>query len=104
MINYVNDSDFNEKVKKSEGIVIIDFYADWCGPCKMQGPVLEELQEEIQQVKIYKLDVDKNSITADEFKIQNIPTILVFKNGEMVDKKIGFQPKEVLSNYIKEIL
>lgn len=100
----IMDNEFNTKVKEGKGVFIIDFYADWCGPCKMQSPILEELSNEEPKVTIYKLDVDKNQLTAGEYGIQNIPTLLIFKDGELIEKKVGFQPKQVLQNSLKELL
>ena len=95
-ISHVTDQDFNTQT--SEGVVLADFWAPWCGPCKMIAPVLEELDSEMgDKVKIVKLDVDENQETAAKFGVMSIPTLLVFKNGEVVDKVVGFQPKEALA-------
>jgi thioredoxin 1 len=100
-ISHVTDQDFNTQT--SEGVVLADFWAPWCGPCKMIAPVLEELDSEMgDKVKIVKLDVDENQETAAKFGVMSIPTLLVFKNGEVVDKVVGFQPKEALAEVLNK--
>lgn len=99
----LNVTDQNFKQETSEGVVLADFWAPWCGPCKMIAPVLEELDSDMgDQVKIVKLDVDENQETAGQFGVMSIPTLLVFKNGEVVDKVVGFQPKEALQELLNK--
>ncbi|WP_077214177.1 thioredoxin [Bacillus dakarensis] len=94
-ITNVTDQTF--QTETSAGLVLADFWAPWCGPCKMIAPVLEELDAEMgDKVKIVKLDVDENQETAAKFGVMSIPTLLVIKDGEVVDKVVGFQPKEAL--------
>lgn len=100
-IQNVTDQNFDDATK--EGLVLADFWAPWCGPCKMIAPVLEELDAEMgDEVKIIKLDVDENQETASKFGVMSIPTLIVFKDGEPVDQLIGFQPKEALVNTLKK--
>jgi len=104
-MSIVNITDESFKNEISNGVVLVDFWAPWCGPCKMIAPVLEEINEEMaDQVKIAKLNVDDNQVTTAEYGVMSIPTLLLFKNGEVVEKVIGFQPKEnlveVLSNHL----
>lgn len=100
-IENVTDETFQDAT--SEGLVLADFWATWCGPCKMIAPVLEELDAEMgDEVKIVKLDVDDNQQTASQFGVMSIPTLLVFKDGEKVDQVIGFQPKEALKSLLQK--
>lgn len=96
----VSDSSFKTEVEAS-GTVLVDFWAPWCGPCKMIAPVLEELDTEVgDQVKIAKLNVDDNPETASRFGVMSIPTLIVFKDGQPVDKIVGFQSKDALKNVV----
>lgn len=105
MAIHVTDSDFEEIVLKSEIPVLVDFWAEWCGPCKMIGPIVDELGNEYEgKAKIVKVDVDNNPATASSQGIRNIPTILFFKNGEVVDKQVGAVPKQVLAEKIDKLL
>jgi thioredoxin 1 len=100
-ISHVTDETFNAEIK--EGLVLVDFWAPWCGPCKMIAPVLEEIDGEIvDKVRIIKLNVDENSETVRKFDVMSIPTLMLFKNGEVVDQVIGFQPKEALTELISK--
>lgn len=99
----VKGTDQNFKQEVSEGLVLVDFWAPWCGPCKMIAPVLEELDADMDdKVKIVKLDVDENQQTASEYGIMSIPTLLLMKNGETVDKVVGFRPKEALAELVEK--
>ncbi len=97
----ITDSNF-EEIIKSEKPVLVDFWAEWCGPCKMIGPVVEELANEFDgKAIIGKVDVDTNPEVSAKFGIRSIPTLLVFKGGEIVDKQVGAVPKSVLSEKIE---
>jgi thioredoxin 1 len=97
----VNATDQTFTQETSEGLVLVDFWAPWCGPCKMIAPVLEELDGDMSdKVKIIKLDVDENQETAQKYGVMSIPTLLLFKDGEVVDQVVGFQPKEALASVI----
>ncbi|RSL33002.1 thioredoxin [Salibacterium salarium] len=99
----VNVSDQSFADETSEGVVLADFWATWCGPCKMIAPVLEEIDSEMgDQVKIAKLDVDENQETAGKYGVMSIPTLLMFKDGEVVEQIVGFQPKEQLVELINK--
>ncbi|MFA1711827.1 thioredoxin [Peribacillus simplex] len=99
----VNATDQTFTTDTSEGVVLVDFWAPWCGPCKMIAPVLQELDTEIgDKAKIVKVDVDENQETAGKFGVMSIPTLIVLKDGEVVDKVVGFQPKEALAELIEK--
>lgn len=105
MVIHGTDSNFEEVVLKSKIPVLVDFWAEWCGPCKMIGPIVDELGKEYEgKAKIVKVDVDNNPTTASNQGIRNIPTILLFKNGEVVDKQVGAAPKSVLAEKIDNLL
>lgn len=98
-----NATDQNFTQETSDGLVLADFWAPWCGPCKMIAPVLEELDQDMgEKVKIVKVDVDENQETAGKFGVMSIPTLLVIKDGEVVDKAVGFQPKEALAELLNK--
>jgi thioredoxin 1 len=96
----VSDQDFKNEVE-GQGTVLVDFWAPWCGPCKMIAPVLEELDQEIgEKLTIAKLNVDDNPESASRFGVMSIPTLIVFKDGQPVDKVVGFQSKDALKNVV----
>lgn len=95
---------FEKEVLKSEVPVLVDMFATWCGPCKMMGPVVEEIAGEYEgKAKVGKLDIDQESELAAKYGIMSVPTFLIFKNGEVVDKVIGGVPKEVLTEAINKV-
>ena len=97
----VTDSTFDEVVLKSAKPVVVDFWAEWCGPCKMIAPALEEIATELgSRVKIAKLNIDENPELAAQFGVRSIPTLMIFKGGEMADMKVGAAPKTALSHWI----
>lgn len=99
----VKGTDQNFSEETSQGLVLADFWAEWCGPCKMVAPVLDEINSEMgDQLKIVKLDVDENQETAGNFGVMSIPTLIFFKDGEVVDKVVGYQPKEALVEVINK--
>ncbi|HDC9545005.1 TPA: thioredoxin [Staphylococcus aureus] len=99
----VTDADFDSKVES--GVQLVDFWATWCGPCKMIAPVLEELAADYEgKADILKLDVDENPSTAVKYEVMSIPTLIVFKDGQPVDKVVGFQPKENLAEVLDKHL
>jgi thioredoxin 1 len=97
----VTDSSFEAEVLKSETPVVVDFWAEWCGPCRMIGPALEELSNELgDKVKIVKVNVDENPGIAVQYGIRSIPTLMVFKGGKLASQKVGAAPKGELSRWI----
>ena len=101
----LTDANFEEEVLKSDLPVLVDFYADWCGPCKLIAQVLEELGKEYQgKLKIGALDVDSNNLTASKYGVLSIPTLLFVKKGEVVGSFVGFRPKEKLIEEINKII
>lgn len=100
MVQQIKTSEFDEKVLKNEKTVIVDFFATWCGPCKMQAPVLEEFSEKADYVEIYKVDVDQEGELAQKYGIMSIPTLIVFKDGTEYKKHIGFADEDKLSELV----
>lgn len=95
----VTDSTLLSEVQK--GITLVEFWAPWCGPCKMLGPVLEELEEELApKVKIAKLNIDENEIIANQLGIRSIPTMVLYQSGQPLERIVGYKPKEVLKDYL----
>ncbi len=92
----VTDSSFDTDVLKSDSPVLVDFWAEWCGPCKMIAPILDEIASENSAIKIAKIDVDANPATSSKFGVRAIPTLLIFKGGEVVDKIVGLASKKAL--------
>jgi len=101
-VKHINEDEF-ESVINSSKLVLVDFFATWCPPCKMLGPVLEEVIQEVgEDTDIVKVNVDENEKLSQKFNIMSVPTLILFKDGEMADKTIGFQPKEQLLDFINQ--
>lgn len=99
MIIELDNQNFSDLIMN--GLVLVDFYASWCGPCKMMYPIIEAISKEYQDLKIIKVDVDKNEDIAREYSIMSIPTLILFKDSNIIQKNIGFIPKEQLEIWIK---
>jgi len=105
MIIEITDANFEEKVAQSDKVVILDFWAEWCGPCRTLTPIVDAISEEYKdRVVVGKIDVDGSPNVPIKYGIRNIPTILFFKGGQVVDKQVGAVPKQVLVNKLEAIL
>jgi len=105
MIKEVNDKNFDDEIANSENIVVVDFWAPWCGPCKMLTPVIEELANEMgTKVKFAKVNVDESPMIASKYKISSIPTVMVFRKDSVKETMVGFRPKADLKKIIEKNL
>lgn len=99
----INENEYDELVLKSKGIVLLDFYASWCGPCRMIAPALEEVEEELN-IKLYKVDVDENINLAREYGVMSIPTVCIFKDGKYQEKFLGYKNKEGIIDIVNKYM
>lgn len=97
----INNQEFDVKIK--EGIVVVDFFAEWCGPCKMLAPVLIEISKEMKDVRFYKVDIDKDNELVKRFNVLSVPTLLLFKDGVLVSKTLGYSPKNLIEIFINKV-
>lgn len=102
MVHVLNNENFDKEVLKDDKVVLVDLYADWCGPCKMLSPTVEAIADEEKEVKVGKLNVDENSDIAAEYGVRSIPTLLIFKNGELKEKSVGVQTKAQIKELLKK--
>lgn len=100
MTKDITDATFKEAI--AEGVSLVDCWAEWCGPCRMLAPVIEELSEEMDEVNFYKLDVDENNEIPSQLGIRSIPTMLITKDGQIVDTLVGFMPKDAIAQTIQK--
>ena len=101
----LNEQSWKDEVTNSKFPVIVDFWAEWCAPCRMMAPILEEISKEYEgKIKVGKLNVDENPIVAGEYRVMGIPTLLFFRSGKLVDKVVGVVPKKALQDKIETIL
>jgi len=99
------DSNFDSDILKGPGLAIVDFWAEWCGPCRLLGPTIEAIADEYQgKIKVYKMNVDDNPGTPGQFHIRGIPTVILFKGGQAVDQLVGNQPRDVIVQAIQRHL
>ena len=99
MVKVMNENEFKEVIK--EGTVLVDCFATWCGPCRMLSPIVDQVSEELKDVNFYKLDVDDAENVSNEYGIMSIPTLLVFKDGELVNKSVGLVNADALKELVK---
>ena len=100
MLTDVNLKNFDQTIK--EGVSVVDFYADWCGPCKMLGPILESFSKKREDIKIIKIDVDKEEELAQRYQVMSIPTLILFKDGELISLRQGFMTEDMITEWLKE--
>lgn len=99
-VNVTTDQSFNQDT--ANGVALVDFWATWCGPCRMQSPVVEALSDEMTGINFFKMDVDQNPDTAKQFRIMSIPTLLVKKDGQVVDQIVGYHSKDQLKQILQQ--
>ena len=105
MAQVINSEQFNNLVENTEGIAVVDFFATWCGPCKMLAPVFQEVGNEFEEkADFYKVDIDESLDIARQFSVSTVPTVIIFRNGEPIERLVGFMPKENLAAKIKEYI
>lgn len=101
----INDEKFKEKVLKQEGLILVDFWADWCSPCKILSPILEEIAKDyIKKLTIYKINIDTNPLTGPKYGIRSIPTLILFKDGKPIKTKNGLIPKKEIEEFLHEYI
>lgn len=98
---HITNETFEKEVMQAEGKVLVDFWASWCGPCRMLGPVIDQLCSELTDVKVCKIDVDANQDLAAKYKVETIPTLVVFEGGKEVKRSVGVQPKPAILAMLK---
>lgn len=102
MIKEINDRNFQEQVLDTDSTTVVDFWASWCGPCKMLAPVIDELAQELKgKVEFVKVNVDENPLASSQFSVASIPTVMVFKGGKVVETLVGFRPKQSIKTAIE---
>lgn len=100
-----NDQNFEQEVEKFDGLALVDFYATWCGPCQLMAPIIQELIDEYKdnaKVKIGKIDIDQNPAMTEKYEVMSVPTIILFKRGKVINKKIGYADKSELKQMIDD--
>jgi thioredoxin 1 len=103
MTDHINDNEFDAKVLKSTTPVLVDFWAEWCGPCRQIGPMLDEIASSNTKVKVAKINIDKNPETPRKYGVRGIPTLMIFKGGELVSTKVGALPKAKILEWIDSV-
>lgn len=104
-IGHVTDASWNDDILNAEEPVLVDYWAEWCGPCKMIAPILDEIADEYSdRLKIYKMDIEENTLTPSKYGVRGIPTLMLFKEGELAAAKVGVLPKEQLTNFLDQFV
>ena len=105
MVKHIDTASFKEEVLNNGGVTIVDFFADWCGPCRKLGPILEEAESELKdKAKFVKINTDENIESAQKYQVSGLPTLLVFKNGEPIERMVGLMPKSSIITNIEKHL
>ena len=105
MVKHIDTASFKEEVLNNDGVTIVDFFADWCGPCRKLGPILEEVESELKdKAKFVKINTDENIESAQKYQVSGLPTLLVFKNGEPIERMVGLMPKSSIITNIEKHL
>ena len=102
--NKTSDSTFQDDISSQSKLVLVDFWAEWCGPCKQISPILEEIANEKENLNVLKLNIDENPTTPQKYNVRGIPTLMLFKDGKLIDTKIGSLPKSSLEDWINSYL
>ena len=105
MVASITDDNFHEIIKSSDKLILVDFWAEWCSPCKSLAPALEDASNDLaEKIVVYKVNIDENPITPQRYSVRGIPTIIFFRNGEVVDRQVGVLPKSKLYEKIENVL
>ena len=104
MVKEINTENFDNEVLAHNGVMVVDFFANWCGPCRKLAPLLEEVESELSNVKFAKINTDENLEMAKKYQVSGLPTLMVFKNGEAVERLVGLMPKSTIVSKIKSCL
>jgi thioredoxin 1 len=105
MVSNITDDNFQEVIKGTDKLVLVDFWAEWCGPCKSLAPALEEASNDLsEKIAVYKINIDDNPVTPAKYGVRGVPTIVFFRNGEEVDRQVGLLPKSKLYEKIEKVI
>lgn len=102
MVEIISKNNFDDSIIQSDRPVLVDFWAEWCGPCRMISPIVDEIAHDIDSIKVCKINVDDERDLAISYGIESIPTLLIIKNGEVADKLVGYNPRETIEKFINE--
>lgn len=103
MVQIFNEDNFNSEVLEAKGVVLVDIFATWCGPCKMLSPIVDNVAEEVENVKVGKVNIDENTDLATEYGVRSVPTLLYFRDGELKEKIVGLQSKDQILSVLNSI-